>query len=501
MTHQTTTTDLTHFPRSHALVSCLQNLTETLNATQTLSDGVLTARVIGEFSAGKTRLLRELLQSHIPPALFPVSSLERQTRLPLEITYGETPALTLIERTEDYKQASTLQTLNHFPQREELTQYDPFTHRLRLAIPETHLILHEGDKFSDDNTPKRLFLIDTPGWNSGDDELADSSARSLLVGHHNLALVYVSQSVRLDSQLNAERLREFMDVLMGADFLDKTRLLFVVTHCPPADASRFQEKVTRLVQTLWAELGGNTDALQLDVFCVDFQTLTDSERHAFRETFWRSLLLPLGPGEVTVDPWARAIRQWPEEWQLDSLLQQTLTILQRARVLFGNTLKNGEFVAGMNAHRLLGLNEQAVRQTMRKRWLTQLDAQANEWEAWRLAALPEAHPLADWWSTYWLANIERVLAPIVALLRQTDRVISQLTIHNESLQTHLRDELEPYYLTALRGMNNGFTALIDMIPSVLAEPHPENRIAALMSLALLEARYADYRERYKPCDA
>jgi len=100
-------------PRSRALDQSLQAFLESIQPP--LSDGVLTARIIGEFSAGKTRLLRELLVPLIPPALFPLSSLERQTRLRLEITHGETPRLSLIERPQDYSPATHLQRPRSLP--------------------------------------------------------------------------------------------------------------------------------------------------------------------------------------------------------------------------------------------------------------------------------------------------------------------------------------------------------------------------------------------------
>lgn len=79
-------------------------------------DGVLTVRVIGEFSAGKTRFLCELLGSCIPIQLQPISSLERQTKLPLEITYGPAAELQLIERPHDSRPGVPLAPgVRHFP--------------------------------------------------------------------------------------------------------------------------------------------------------------------------------------------------------------------------------------------------------------------------------------------------------------------------------------------------------------------------------------------------
>ena len=69
--------------------------------TKKPSDSVLTTRVVGEFSAGKSRLLRELLQPCTPSHLLPISSREVQTCLLLEVTYNPEPELSLIEKTSD----------------------------------------------------------------------------------------------------------------------------------------------------------------------------------------------------------------------------------------------------------------------------------------------------------------------------------------------------------------------------------------------------------------
>ena len=66
-------------------VAALQSFAKKMEKETQLKDGCLTARIVGEFSAGKTRLLKELLNEVIPADLFPVSSIERQTKLQLEI--------------------------------------------------------------------------------------------------------------------------------------------------------------------------------------------------------------------------------------------------------------------------------------------------------------------------------------------------------------------------------------------------------------------------------
>ncbi len=482
-------------PRSRALYQSLQTFLE--SSQPPLSDGVLTARIVGEFSAGKTRLLRELLTPLIPPALSPLSSLERQTRLPLEITYGETARLSLIERPEDYSETRYLQDLDQFPERDELSHHDPFRHRLRLALPEPRLILSQGDGCSDDEMPKRLFLIDTPGWNSGDDELAESPEAQKLVGYHNLALIYVCKAERLDSQGNRERLQTFMEHLAEArgDFLQNTRLLFVLTHCPDTEAERFRQRAEACVKTVWSELEQAEDSLELDVFCIDFSGLPENRLDQFRTSFWRSLLQPLGQqAESNIDPWETILRRWPAEWHLDAPLQQTYTLLTRAKTLLDKAIHNGEVIAGMNAHRLLGLDEQHLRTKLRETWCRQLDCKPAEWQDWQAPVLPEGHPLDDWWRSYWQTRVEQVLHPIQHFFQQADDLIQHLTLEQtENLQSHLLQTLSDDYNRAVAAAENGFMPLIDCLPAIIQRPRAE-RLATLMTLSLLETRYTEYRE-------
>ena len=81
----------------------LSSFSENMNQTTRPEDSVVSIRVIGEFSAGKTRLIRELIKENVPSELLPVSSIEKQTYLPLEVTYGSVPKLMLIKRQSDYE--------------------------------------------------------------------------------------------------------------------------------------------------------------------------------------------------------------------------------------------------------------------------------------------------------------------------------------------------------------------------------------------------------------
>lgn len=486
------------FTRSLAVQQHLLAFSANMHGTTMVEDGVLTARFVGEFSAGKTRLLAELFGAAIPPALLPISSMERQTRLPLEITFGESPALTLIQREHDYSPASSLDTFARFPKRSALHHLDPMQHRLRLTVNEPRLILPEGDGYSDDKTPKRLFLIDTPGWNSGDDDLAEQSAASLMTGHHNLALVYVSQAARLDGATNAEHLKDFLSALAEAEddarFLGRAKLLMVITACPEQDAAAMKKRAENMAWRLWEELQRSTDELELDVFCIDFKGLDADDLQRFRERFWNCLLAPLGHASAVLDsnPWAAALKRWPAEWDITPALLESIQLVERGRQLLGKARADGEFVAGMNMYRLMGLSVSDVRQKILKAWLRQLATDSETLDSWSVPSLAAGHPLEQWWQHYWQAEMELLIGPVRNFFSAAQRTIEQLPHDTENLQQHLDEQLLAPFEAAQRIFAGSFACLVQGLPALCREHRVEQRVATLLSLSLLQSRYEDY---------
>lgn len=492
-------TSVSPFKHSIALHEQLLSFSEKAGATQQLSDGLLTARIVGEFSAGKTRLLRELFADLIPEALFPISSLERQTRLPLELTYGETPVLSLIERAEDYMEAQLIKELDHFPDRAEATEWDAMKHRLRLTIKEPRFILTEGDGYSDDKTPKRLFLIDTPGWNSGDDELAELDAESLMKGHHNLGLVYVSQSQRIDGSTNADHLKDFMSVLADADFLDRANLLFVITYCPTENAERMKQKAKALVYSIWKELGRDDDELDLTLFAVDFPSLSATELAQFKTKFWEALQAPLNlPAQTQpTDAWTNTLRNWPTEWDVRPALQESANLMLRAETLIAKARKNEEFIAGMNKHRLMGLDDRTKKERILDRWLQQLGVSKPDLNNWNFPQLPVESPLYAWWQNYWQPNLKNCIQPVIDFFNKAQTCINRLTPEQiDQLQPHLDKELSNDYNEALLKLNSSFACLLKTANNLVGVQEPEKMLSTLFTLSILQARYEDYYEQH-----
>lgn len=488
-------------PRFEVVYRTLNTFAERMNKPMAPPDGFLTARVIGEFSAGKTRLLRELLGDVIPPALFPVSSLERQTRLQLELTYGETAELTVIERAHDHSKTQKIVSLTNFPMREEMTDYDPLVHRLRLAVPEKRLILPLGDRYSDDTSPKRLFLIDMPGWNSGDDDIAESQAANILAGFHNLSLVFVTDASRLDGLKNSERLREFLEAFADADFVGIPNLIFVITHCPKADHDRLGARAHERVLELWCELGHEPQALGLHIMCVDFAELENGELMQFREQFWSHLLAPLEFKEQVQHPWIENLKQWPEAWNIRPKLVQTQSLLDRVRKPLELTFKEGDFLVGMNMYRLMGLDKAGIHKKVRGEWIrksgnfdyTEIDLNH---EIAEIAKIDHAHPLADWWTHYWVENLKLTLTPAATFFKQVDQAINSLTPETKDLQEHLNFHLNHSFKSAKATLNSSFTEVIESVK--FFEDHTdEAMLATIFKISLMQTRYSDYYENTK----
>ncbi|MBK1695197.1 hypothetical protein CKO09_10665 [Chromatium weissei] len=498
-----------HVSSNSATATVYRTLKTFANAMQnaaTPRDGMLSARVIGEFSAGKTRLLRELLGELIPPPLFPLSSLECQTRLPLEITFAPTAELNLIQRANDYDSAKSIKKLTQFPMREELDKkYNPLHYRLQLTVPDSHLFLPNGDGYEEGNEPKRLLLIDMPGWNSGDDASAEGSANELMTGDHNLALVFVVNANRIDGAANTKRLRDFLDAFQNADFVGQETLLMVITHCPQPDQQRLKERLRERVLNMWRdELDGDEEKLKLHLLAVDFAELSANELAQFRTTFWSYLLEPLeetcGKPVTVAHPWQMQFNRWPTDWDVRSRLIQTHNLLNHANDLLARACINDEFLPGMNMHRLMGLNAMDIQKKLRDRWFRQLKCQHQQELMSSLSApaslkLPSGHPLTDWWRDYWLKQLEQALTLAREFFQKADAVFNQVRPNTPDLQEHFSASLNGKHLLAMQGLDSSFICLVNTAQSIAAESQLYKITATLLNLSLLEARCADHYRR------
>ena len=472
-----------------------------------ITDGCLTSRVVGEFSAGKTRFLCELLSDQLPEALYPVSSMQAETRLALEITHGEQVGLELIEKSSDGHTADNrvLQSFEHFPSRAEVMNSDPFLHRLRLTLPEPRFILANGDGYSDEETPMRLFLVDTPGWNSGEDEISEQTAEALMFGEWNLNVVYVCHALRLDSQLNQDKLKDFLRALADKafDFRVNPHLIMMVTHCSAAERDKSVAKMQQRVYHDWAqiaeEMGVSDDSLtlELDVLAYDFADFVQGDcalRGEFRQRFWQAFGRHLQqPKQIEQHPWLATLHTWPEAWQVQPLIQAQIAQLSQLRQLTDQAKQDGEWVKNMNMARLIGLDAVAVSTRLSERWYGQVQLH-SDFKLVPCRDLPKDHPLSVWWRDYWQPRVTALIDAHQQLLEQVPQAFAQLPSNTPDLNAYLCQRLDAALKYAQNSQQGAFLCVLNALNGINSQAVNDapSWLATLLQLSLLDASYQDH---------
>lgn len=476
----------------------VENLGKEFSRAPELGDAGMAIRVIGEYSAGKTRLVRELIRDLAPAALLPVSSQEVQTRLPLEVTYGETPALQLVRRAWDTEAAQILRELPAFPERKDITDEDPGEMRLRLAVPEPRLTLAEGDGlYEDDTQPKRLFLIDMPGWNSEDDA-SGADGLELSEDWENLALVYVSHVTRLDSALNQRQLELFLQALNDGTLLrarDRLPLFFLITACPAEERAAVEKK---LAERIRARLGDD-DKFLVRIAAVDFNAMSAEELTRFRSAFWDHVLLESPSPALEQNSVSRRIENWPEACALRPYFARCADFIARLDALFSRVCATGSYMGGRSMRFFSGLDAPGMVSRARALWYKQLE-EPRGLEAITGLALPELpadHPLAPWLEVYWYPRLRGFHERMLAFFTRADQTLGLLTPDIDDLEAWLAERLNDSRRAAGEALPRSFRRMCDTIAG-LPEDMPEmRRMATILTLSLLEARYDDAWRRWQ----
>ena len=474
----------------------MRRFAERMTAVPPLADATLTTRIVGEFSAGKTRLLRELLGAHVPEALAPISSRDPQTRLPLEVTYGAAARLSVVERAFDSHAGKDVAFLDRFPMRDQvdLLGYQPESHRLRLALPLEQLILPEGDGYQG-NAPSRMFLIDMPGWNSGDDESAEEEAEIVLNADYSLALVYVTQAGRLDSATNRRRLHDFVTAMSGADFYEGARLVIVVTHCSSAESVRLTALARELVAGIWAEVDTGLD-LAVDVLCAEFNEMQEADKDAFRARFWQCLLAPLGHSTSVpaAHYWLAKIEAWPDEYDIRPRLARSHTLLATLRELADRACRAGNYLPNMNMQRLVYLDDEEITAKLRQTWQRQTkpDTLAQAEALFASLGLDPSHPLFDWWSEVWLDQLRLFLVATRTFFAQAQTALDRVDRETANLDEHLRRHLDKPAARMRAALGSSFARQVDVATKLIDQPLAQ----VVPTLLVLGAIQGHYVKRY-----
>ncbi len=464
------------------------------NMTQKIVDELAVVHIIGAFSAGKSRLVRELLRQHQTAlALLPISSQERQTALPLEITYGEVASLQQI----DIEKPENTITLTCFPTREQQMRFDAETHQLRLEIPEPKLLLGNISLCSAEEGIKRLVLKDMPGWNSGDSFVAENPLANGLVGADNISLVYVVRANAVDSQDDLSRLQAIFSAVENGDafFYNGFHLIVVVTRCDAtSEYEPIKQRVSERLQQLAEEIGIE-DEFILTVLCVEFGKEQQAlNQEVFTEAFWQAIFAPIAEQKqaTMAFDWANRIQHWPQNWLIQAKLAKSLALVKHAVTFIDQFNKGGEFVANMNNTRLLGLSENERRQKVHNAWLKQVGQWHPLSEAIDELGLDAEHPLAVWWHQYWLAQLRNNLRAIDLLSEKMVQAISKLPTNVSDLQDYFFAQVNADYQQANALSNTHFYCLCQAIEPLTHEANHAKVIATLLSVSMLDAKYADY---------
>lgn len=461
-----------------------QKLAKNLEHGASYRETDLAVRVVGEFSAGKTRFIKELFGPLIPEKLEPVSSLEAQTLLPLEISFGEKPRLELIRRNNDWDKAEALSTLDEFPERKKLS-FKPDL-RLRLFLPEEKLILKEGDGYSEGNEPRLLRIIDYPGWNSEDDEKGLNSL-GLSEDWRNLGLVYICAATRVENRANQKNLRLFLEA-MESGFLDqsssKTPLFFIVTYADRQECASTVEKLRKLAEDI---LKDRVEDFPLLILPIDFGNCEESGLRAMREAFWAHLAkngVPAGrpdaieniEGLDQVLPYVRQCVQW---------LDQLADIHKRLK-------SGGKYMRGREMSFFAGCKPGELGARAWRDWQKRASPELLPEAIASLTPpdLPENHFLRPWLDAYWLPRLAETQKRILYFLEELRKSLEGLKPDLTELENWLEERVGTHYKSAQ--ISPSFAKLI-----ALARTFPENMnkgqaLCTLVSLSLLESRYADH---------
>ena len=474
--------------------TALEQFVKSVQGTSKLEDASVAIRVVGEFSSGKTRFVSELFSSMLPAELKPVSSLARETVVPLEITYGENVALELIRRTEDDGRAELIKSFSKFPRRKELAGIDLENCRLRLFVPEERLTLAKGDGIYA-NEPQRLRIIDHPGWNSGD-EKNGGEGMGLSADWKNMALVYVCKLKRLDSADNYAMLAEFIKSLKTEmDLtLDKLPLFVLITDCPEEERAIAEE---RLKERILEMLGKFADEIPLCVRAVDFSKMSAEEKQALFASFWQHVL-EASPSEPIKKNALRAMTDsWKDEWKLRPYLRKCLDYLDEAGKLVSALRPDGKFMGGREMSFYEGLkNPELSSRILNEFSRRNATVSENSLKALQPPDLPKDHPLRPWLDAYWLPRLREPVDAMRDFNQAAKKAIRSINPAITDLEEYLSEKLDAAYRKAARPYPISFVNLCRLCRGMNDLPE-HTLLATLLGASLLEARYADSSAAYR----
>jgi len=287
---------------------------------------------------------------------------------------------------------------------------------------------------------------------------------------------------------------------MDAFFFNGFHLVVVVTRCDDRNEHEtISHRITERLQQL-AEQIGIEDNFTLTVLCVEFGKESEALNHeTFTHDFWQAVFAPIAEQKqaASATDWASRLQHWQADWLIQKKLAHSLNLMKNAKQFVDQFKRQDSFIANMNNTRLLGLSEQDRRSKVRSVWLKQVGH-------WQLSAdkLPELqlmdnHPLALWWGSYWLAQINSIIKTIDFLVQKMEIAIQQLPSEVPDLQNYFHDRIENSYLQAVDSLQSHFYCVCEAIEPIQHNNNQATVVATMLSLSILDAKYADYYHSLK----
>ena len=395
-------------------------------------DSAVVIRVVGEFSSGKSRFLTELFGDTIPTPLQPISAPTRETLVPLEITHGESIALSLIHRPSDRAQAQVLDTFDEFPDREAqraLFQRHRVAEgecRLRLEVPEPRLLWEE------DGQVTRLFLLDTPGWNSGEEDPSVEDIRSAT----QPMLVHVVRGDRLQSRDDLEHLVSLVEALEESysDEFPERYIFTCVTSFPDAeDPTRLEDALDELEARLADE------ALDEGVYVcpflgIDLAQASTAQREQLREAFWTRLREALAQPALERPQTAQtsAPLMGPTQELADAIAQLAAQLHTTENLLNALSRQGATWLPGENIRRLRPHNPERRGERLREAWTHTCDGLSLE--NIELPPCPNRESALEPW---WDGPLRQRIAPVSRTCRALQ---AEVIRHLDALSANLPDD-------------------------------------------------------------
>gem|GEM_PF-3784391 len=418
-------------------------------------------RVVGAFSAGKSRLLSAMLASAAPRSLHPVSSLDRQTTLPLTISYGQEASLCALSASGD-----VTQRLDHFPSRDDLARH-PKWRGLRLSAPLPHLLTSQRvfGRGQEEGGVLSLSLIDTPGWNSG--ELAADQV--VIAEAEAPAVIFVTTGRNMEAKDDRRELTALLERLeetIRERYADvaQVKLITVITHVG-ADPRVAQggRPVEERAREFYAWLQETAEDVGYGVICaspphlIDLEQMPAARQAEICAEVWRDLQSSFGDERpvqlrppAPVDPRAVILKAF------EGVSLAHLTPLQERLAL----LSSIERASQGTEQPLAGLSERTLAPHSTERRRAKIMEQLVKWQtgdpypsaalesllrtrAPLIAPLPSGYPLSRWWRESFSVEMNELLSTLNALQDATrtaaDAISARPNAHEMAQQSaHLQ---------------------------------------------------------------